>query len=143
MRRELPLWIDSPDLSQSRLSSWATADLPERMVTYTLALRNGGLAAAEVVTAVLHLPDTLHVLTDTLQTSAGEAALLEQAVTWRGALGAGGAVTTTVVLTQGALSGAWLPAAAIIEDGQRDPLIIDDLRYAPPIQVFLPVFAAP
>ena len=142
MYKELPLWIDSPDLSQSRLTSWVTADLPQRRVTYTLALRNAALAAAEVVTAVLHLPDTLHLLTDTLQTSGGEVTLLEQQVTWRGVRSAvGGAVTTTVVLTQGVLSGAWLPAAAIIEDGRRDPLIVDDLRYAPPERVFLPLLA--
>jgi uncharacterized repeat protein (TIGR01451 family) len=142
-QRVVPLWIDTADLSRSSLSSQITADLPERTVTYTLALRNSALVAAEVVTAVLHLPDSLHVLTGTLRTSGGEATLLEQQVIWNGALEAGFGVTTTVVLTQSALSQAWLPAVAFIEDGLTDPVIIQELRYSPPEQSFLPIFAAP
>ena len=142
-RKELPLWIDSPDLSGSTLSSAATDGLPERNVTYTLALRNVGLMAAEQVTAVLRLPPSLHVLTDTLATSAGEAALQEQQVLWNGALEEGGSVTTTVVLTQAVLSEAWLPAAAIIEDGLREPVVLHDLRYSPPEQYFSPLLVTP
>lgn len=62
---------------------------------------------------------------------------------WNGALHGKGVVTTTVVLTQAVLSEAWLPAAAIIEDGLQDPVIIHDLRYSPPEQTFFPLFAAP
>ena len=142
-RRELPLWIDSPDLSESTLTSSATADLPERSVTYTLALRNRALFAAREVTAVLHLPASLNLLTNTLYTTAGEAEIVDQQVIWNGALDGGGAITTTIALTQAALSESWLPAAAIVEDGLTDPLILPDLRYLPPKQIFFPLFAIP
>lgn len=137
-RKEVPLWIDSPDLSESTLTSVVAMDLPQRTVTYTLALRNIGLLGAEVVTAVLKLPDSLHLLTNTLRTSGGEVSLVDEDVLWRGEISGGTAVTTTVVLTQALLTEAWLPAAAIIEDGLRDPLIFPDLRYAPPVRSFFP-----
>jgi hypothetical protein len=99
------------------------------------------------------------MLTDTLRTTAGEAIVVDQRVIWNGALSEGGAITTTIALTHAALSESWLPAAAIIEDGltdpiiihdlrylppkQTDPIIIHDLRYLPPKQFFFPLFAVP
>ena len=143
LRQVLPLWINSPNLSRSTLSSQATNGLPERTISYTLVLRNVALPAVQAVTATVYLPDSLHVLTDSLRTSGGEAILADQDVLWRGELAGGESVTTTVVLTQAVLSESWLPAGAIIEDGLIDPIILHDLRYSPPAQRILPIIASP
>lgn len=143
MQKRLALQVGGPDLSLSTLDAEISEGLPERWVSYTLGLRNSGVTAADQVTAVLSLPQALHVVTGTLNVSGGEAIFKENQVLWHGSLSGGATVTASVVLTQGVFSGAWLPAGAIIEDGWNDPVLLHDLHYSPPAQQFLPFVSVP
>ncbi len=140
--RSVPLWVDVPDLSQSTLYSVATADLPTRTITYSLILKNTSMAPSENITADLRLPDVLYPLSDTLQTSKGDILFDNHNLIWNGPIDAKELITTTLVLTHTALSESWLPATAVIEEPLTDPIILHELRYLPPYQLFLPIFAA-
>jgi hypothetical protein len=117
-------------------------DLPTSTITYSLKLRNNSMIALQNVTANLHIPDVLYPLADTLQTSKGDILLENQSVIWNGSVNGKELVTATLVLTHTALSESWLPATAVIDDTATDPIILHDLRYLPPFQLFFPIFAA-
>jgi len=140
--RTVPLWVGVPDLSQSTLTSMVAEDLPTSTITYSLKLRNNSMIASQNVTANLHIPDVLYPLADTLQTSKGDILLENQSVIWNGSVNGKELVTATLVLTHTALSESWLPATAVIDDTATDPIILNDLRYLPPFQLFFPIFAA-
>lgn len=145
LTRTAVLALDAPDLHASRLSAAVLADQPTQFVTYTLTLVNEGVAATGEITAVLRLPDPLHPLTSTLWSSAGEAVLSEQRVTWQTALQPGQRISLTLALTRpvSASGPDWLSAAAYIETGNGPPLIRGHVAHAPPYRFYLPIIARP
>ena len=136
------LWIDVPDLSQSTLTTATPLGIPTDTITYFLRLISSNHRDSEKVTATLRLPDSLNLLKDTLQTSKGNVSFENQSLKWNGSVEGYETITTTIVMTRTALSDFWLPATAIIEDGWSDPIILHDLRYLPPYQLYFPVFPA-
>ena len=140
--RTATLWIDAPDLTGSTLAAVAGERQPAGVVTYTLSLRNHGLAGARSATAEVRLPDELTPITDTLQTSAGLVTLAEQRISWEGHLRPGDAVTVSLSLDYKLLPRIlWLPATAVIDDGVTATWLEDSLLTLVPYVSYFPIIA--
>lgn len=128
--REATLWVNGPDLSGSTLSAHVGPPAPVQVVTYTLLMRNSGLAAAGNISTVVTLPGELSPLTSTLAFGNGLAQLKDQHIFWQGHLEPAEAVTISLALTRPiAVSPLRLPATAIIADGVTDLIV----RYTQPL----------
>lgn len=141
--RSAPLWVDSPDLSGSELTAIVSEPTARvQWLTYTLVVRNDGLAGTRGATAVLGLPRALHPLTDTLRSSAGQAALDGERVTWLGDVAPGDVVSVSLVLTRElSLLRPWVAATAVLQDGVTNPVVGERILYLPPYRALAPVVA--
>ncbi len=136
------VWLDAPDLRASWLLGTAAATFPTRTITYTLLLRNQGLAAAEGATAVLRLPDSFAPLTATLSSSAGLAALDNQRVNWQGAVLPGETITISLLLTTTVETPRWwFVATAVLDDGVTTPLVRSHVLMLPPHMAYFSFIA--
>lgn len=139
LERVVPLWVDAPDLEATTL----TADVSgraQRWITYSLALRNRGVAATRAISAVVRLDATLHPLTETLRADSGRASLQNGRLTWSGPLDPGAVVTVSLVLTRPLmLRQPWVAATAVVQDGVTAPVVRHSQLYLPPYQTFVPL----
>jgi hypothetical protein len=136
-------WLNAPDLSQSFLSLDLDQPFTPTIFTYTLHLANSGLAAADVVSAVVRLPNELSPLTDTLSSSAGTGILSDtHHLVWTGNLDVGATVTISLVLTHTiSVKPDWLMATAVIQDGVTDTIVRSHQLFLLPYPQYLPLIA--
>jgi uncharacterized repeat protein (TIGR01451 family) len=141
--RVASVWLGAPDLRPSRLEAAVTAVGHTQFVTYTLTLSNVGLLAADEVTAVLRLPDSLIPITDTLQSQDGQATLADQRITWLGGLTPGETLTISLALsrTMNLSEPDWISAAAYIADNVTEPVVRAQVSHLPPYRYYLPIIA--
>ena len=134
-------WIDAPNLTQSAVVAvleqpWAT----ERL-TMTMQMVNSGLGAADEITAVLHLPPTLHLLTPTLSSSSGTLSPTFRTLIWRGSLLPAEQATATLAFTRTVLPvSQTLTTFAVFEDGQTATWIRPLELLLSAYDTFFPIF---
>ncbi len=139
-RRSVAVWVEAPDLRPSRLSTEAAVVLPGRPVTFSLSIRNSGLADAVGATAAWTLPACVTVLTDTLQATGGAAILTGRLVDWSGDVTAGDTVTVSlVVLTLPGLEQEWLSSGAVLDDNVTVVVVRGHVLELRPARIYLPI----
>ncbi|MFZ0545739.1 MAG: hypothetical protein WAM60_09900, partial [Candidatus Promineifilaceae bacterium] len=142
--RSVSYWINAPDLTSSALTVSPENGHAGDTIYYQLVLLNNGLTAAETTSATLHLPDSLGLLTDTLQLTGGSAEIDGRSLTWQGQIGVHQAVTVSVMMTTPLRTyPLWLPVTAIISDGATAVIVKDSLLYLIPYQAYFPAIAKP
>ncbi len=140
--RTASFWLNSPDLSPSRLEAHTTTSGLTQQLTYTLVLQNQG-APATAVSTTLHLPTEMNVLTGSVSASMGTAVLTDHVVLWRDAMLPDQVVTITAVLTRTRQVDVaeWVTGMAVIDDQQSGPLIRASLVHLPPRKLYFPIIA--
>lgn len=134
--REATVWLEAPDLRPSRL----TAVSRPPWLTYTLRLENVGLTAADMVTAVIRLPDPLTPVTPLITLDSGTGFATDNRYHWQGSLAPGAVSTITLAFTHTVKTKTvtvW--AEAIIEDHQTAPLIRSFKLLLEPYRAYLPL----
>lgn len=132
-------WVNAPDLSHSTLTVASEASSSAQLITYTLQLHNGGLAAANAVTAAIRLPDALFPQPYTLITDKGTTTLKNRRVLWEGDLSPNQSAIVSLVLTQTlATRPQWLSATAVIQDGVTDTIVRDIQFILAPYATYYP-----
>jgi hypothetical protein len=140
--RNAVYWINGPDLTFSSLSVSPEQAFAGETVFYQLVLMNGGLAPATVTSATLRLPDSLGLLTDTLQMSEGTAEIDGRFLFWEGEIDVNQAVTVSIMMTTPLkIYPLWLPATAVIDDDVTAVTVKDSLLFLIPHQSYLPAIA--
>lgn len=140
--RQVVIRSDVPDLTASRIESDppVALSIPDRPVSYSLQVGNGGLADARDVVVDWRLPFGAMVLSDTIQVDAGTVSLDARTVRWQGDVLIGETITVSVaILPPAVLQTAWLSSAAFVSDNVGLPLVLTHFLEVRPLQVYLPI----
>lgn len=134
-------WVAAPDLSGSFLESNPNPVRPGRRVSYHVTIRNSGTAGT--ISATLMLPEALTLITDTLESSAGELTFNGRfkRFSWVGELGAGDEAEISMSLRvpwQHHIS--YWPAKLVISDGVTAPLVRSTWLEVAPLLGYWPIF---
>jgi len=114
--------------------------LAANMFTYTVGLQNVGLAPSQHISTVVSLPNTFHIVTDTLTSSAGSAAVGDRRLYWSGDLAVAESVTLTLVLTREMTAVPQRVAAtALIDDGVTSPAFFIQWEQLPVYTQYFPI----
>jgi hypothetical protein len=89
---------------------------------------------------VVSLPNSFHIVTDTLTSSAGSAAVGDRRLYWAGDLAVAESVTLTLVLTRAMTAvPQWVAATALIDDGITTPTFFIQWDHLPVYTQFFPI----
>ena len=133
-------WVSAPDLSLSRIEADSHSLTPGAAIAYTATLEGRDLLPTGAVTATLHLPEPVQLITDTLSASSGTLSLDGKRIVWRGAVGAREPVRITL-LAHGErfLNSRRLSTTLIVDDGVTTPLIRSAPLRLEPYVSYLPL----
>jgi uncharacterized repeat protein (TIGR01451 family) len=131
--------INRPDLSQSTFSVTPTLGQKGDALTYTLQIRNTGVADGEV-TMTNRLPDSLALVPDSLQPNIGVTQSNGQVITWNVsvAVGDSASLTYTAIITDIPPDFA-LRNRATLDDGLGNSLSLEALATVEGIPIYLPI----
>lgn len=136
-------WIGAPDLTESRLAATVLANGAVQTATYTLALVNSGLQAADPLTAALQLPDAMSLLTDSLRIGQthGDFIVANDRLTITHTLPPGALLTATLRFTKTLSLQEWVPLLVSLDDGVSAPVLLYEVTNFPPYRMYLPAVA--
>jgi uncharacterized repeat protein (TIGR01451 family) len=131
--------VNLPILSQSSFSVSPTIGEKGSLLTYTLQVRNTGVADGQV-TAVNTLPSSVALVPNTLWASDGITQANGQFITWHVpvAVGETASLTYTAMITQVPFGFA-LQNQAILDDGLGNSLLLEAVATVEGLSVFLPI----
>lgn len=133
------VWVEAPEV-MARMTAVANQPLAATVFTYTVALENVGLTGAREISAVVSLPNTFHIVTDTLASSAGTPAVGDRRLYWAGNLAVAESITVTLVLTREATAvSQWVATTALIDDGLTSPTFFAEWFYLPVYTRYFPI----
>jgi hypothetical protein len=135
--RTAPTWIDSPDLTASRLTLTPEVIEESSYIAIALTLLNEGSTAGPVSVTLRLLPP-LKPETATLALSAGDAHWSDSGLSWSGRIEPGTAISAAIVVSAHLTATQdWLPVMAILDDGLTDPVILTSyIEFRPPMRYF-------
>ncbi len=132
-------WVNAPDLV-ARITAVPNQPLAANIFTYTVALKNVGLAAASQISTVVSLPNTFKIVTDTLASTAGTPSVGDRQLYWEGDLDVAETVTLTLVLTREKTAvPQWVAATALVDDGLTLPTFFAEWHYLPVYSRYFPI----
>ncbi|VAW34852.1 Copper binding protein, plastocyanin/azurin family [hydrothermal vent metagenome] len=133
------IWLSAPDVVAT-ITAVPNQPLVADTFTYTVGLQNVGLAAASQISTVVSLPNTFNIVTDTLSSTAGSAAVGDRRLYWQGDLGLAESVTMTLVLTRAITAvPQWVAATALVDDGMTNPAFFTQWEYLPVYSSYFPI----
>ncbi len=133
------VWVEAPDVV-ARITAVPNHLLAATVFTYTVALENVGLIAASEISAVVSLPNTFHIVTDTLTSSAGTPSVDDRRLYWAGNLDIAETITMTLVLTRETTAvSQWVAATALVDDGFTTPTFFAEWAYLPVYTRYFPI----
>jgi uncharacterized repeat protein (TIGR01451 family) len=136
--RQTTSWVNAPDVVAT-MTAVPNQPLAANIFTYTVGLQNVGLAPSNEISTVVSLPNSFHIITDTLASSAGSAAVGDRRLYWSGDLAVAESVTLTLVLTREMTAvPQWVAATALIDDGVTTPAFFIQWEHLPVYTQFLP-----
>jgi hypothetical protein len=136
--RQATSWVNAPEVVAT-MTAVPNQPLAANIFTYTVGLQNVGLAAANQISTVVSLPNAFHIVTDTLASSAGSAAVGDRQLYWTGDLAVAESVTLTLVLTREMTAvPQWVAATALVDDGVTTPTFFIQWEHLPVYTQFLP-----
>ncbi|MCA9943506.1 MAG: hypothetical protein KC449_08490, partial [Anaerolineales bacterium] len=137
-RQQANSWVNAPDIAAT-ITAVSNQPLAATVVTYTVGLQNVGLASSNQISTVISLPNSFHIITDTLSSTAGNAAVGDRRIYWEGDLARAESVTVTLVLTREITAvSQWVAATALVDDGVTNPTFFTEWTYLPVYSQFLP-----
>ncbi|MFZ1396638.1 MAG: S8 family serine peptidase [Candidatus Promineifilaceae bacterium] len=132
-------WVQAPNLVAT-MTAVPNQPLAATTFTYTVGLQNVGLAASNQISTVVSLPNTFYIVTDTLSSSAGSAAVGERRLYWAGDLDVAEQVTLTLVLTREATAVPQRTAiTTLVDDGVTDPTFFAQWQELPVYTRYFPI----
>ena len=138
-RRKANSWVGTPEIIAT-ITAVPNQPLAANIFTYTVGLKNVGLAAASQISTVVSLPNTFYIVTDTLASSAGSSAVGDRRLYWEGDLAVAESVTLTLVLTRAVTAvPQWVAATAIVADGVTTPTFFTQWDYLPVYSRYFPI----
>ncbi len=136
--RQATSWVNAPEVVAA-LTAVPNQPLAANVFTYTVGLQNVGLAATNEISAVVSLPNTFYIVTDTLGSSAGIATVSDRRLYWSGELAVAESVTLTLVLTREMTAVPQRVAATVlVDDGITSPAFFSEWFELPVYTQFLP-----
>ncbi|MBK8901205.1 MAG: S8 family serine peptidase [Anaerolineaceae bacterium] len=133
------VWVEAPDVV-ARVTAVPNQPLAATLFTYTIALENVGLTAASEISAVVSLPNTFHMITNTLTSSAGTPSVGDRRLYWAGGLDVGESITMTLVLTRAATAvPQFVATTALIDDGFTSPTFFSEWHDLPVYSRYFPI----
>ncbi|MCA9954608.1 MAG: hypothetical protein KC434_07805, partial [Anaerolineales bacterium] len=133
------VWVEAPEVV-ARMTAVPNQPLAATIFTYTVELENVGLTAANEISAVVSLPNTFHIVTDTLASSAGTPAVGDRRLYWAGNLDIAESITMTLVLTREVTAvPQWVAITALIDDGLTSPTFFAEWQYLPVYTSYFPI----
>ena len=136
--RQATSWVAAPEIATT-ITAVLNQPIAATIFTYTIGLQNVGLAPSNQISTVVSLPNTFHIVTDTLASTAGEAAVGDRQLYWSGALAVAESVTLTLVLTREmAALPQWVATTSLVDDGVTTPVFFAQWTYLPVYSQFLP-----
>lgn len=141
--RQAHSWVQAPDIA-TMVTAVPNQPLAATIFTYTVGLQNGGLAASGNISTVVSLPNTFYIVTDTLTSSAGSAAVGDRQLTWAGTLNVAEQVTMTLVLTRESTAVPQrIAITTLVDDGITQPTFFYQWADLPAFRYFFPVIGKP
>ncbi len=139
--RKATSWVNAPEVVAS-ITAVPNRLMAANIFTYTVGLQNVGLAPSQQISTVVSLPNAFHVVTDTLTSSAGNAAVGERRLYWTGDLAVAESVTLTLVVTREMTAvPQWVAATALIDDGVTTPAFFIQWEHLPVYTQYLPIIS--
>ena len=137
--RKATIWVEAPEVVAT-MTAVPNQPLAADTFTYTIGLQNVGLAAANQISTVVSLPNTFYIVTDTLTSTAGSAAVGDRRLYWQGDLGRADSVTMTLVLTRETTAvPQWVAVTALVDDGVTNPAFFTQWDYLPVYSRYFPI----
>jgi hypothetical protein len=137
--RKATSWVNAPEVAAT-ITAVPNQSLAARIFTYTVGLQNVGLAPASEISTVVSLPNSFYIITNTLTSSAGSAAVGDRQLYWGGDLAVDEWVTLTLVLTREVTAvPQWVAATALVDDGVTSPAFFVQWEHLPVHTQFLPI----
>ena len=131
-------WVNAPEITAT-ITAVPNQPLAASTFTYTIGLQNIGLAPSNQISTVVSLPNMFYIVTDTLTSTAGSAAVGDRRLYWSGDLAVSESVTMTLVLTREmTVFPQWVAATALVDDGVTTPAFFANWEYLPVHIYFLP-----
>lgn len=136
--REAISWVTAPEVVAT-MTAVPNQPLAATTFTYTVGLQNVGLTAASEISTVVSLPNTFHIVTDTLTSTAGNPSVGDRQLYWQGDLAVDEEVTVTLVLTREATAvPQWVAVTALVDDNITNPSFFTQWDYLPVYSYYLP-----
>ncbi|MGB3714140.1 MAG: S8 family serine peptidase [Candidatus Promineifilaceae bacterium] len=137
--RTAPLWIGTPDLSESRFESTPLVSDVGGVITYQLELINSAVDPG-LATATIYMPGDLSLISATLTASEGMVNAAGTIITWRGIVENSHNITVTyAVLTPLSSTKLRLPTVVALTDGESGLILLNHFVELAPEVSYLPV----
>lgn len=137
--RQATSWVNAPEVVAT-ITAVPNRPLAANIFTYTVELQNVGLAPTSQISTVVSFPNAFHVVTDTLTSSTGSAAVGDRRLYWTGDLVVAESVTLTLVLTREMTAVPQQVAATVlVDDGITTPAFFRQWEHLPVYTQFLPI----
>jgi hypothetical protein len=136
--RKATSWVNAPEVVAT-MTAVPNQPLAANVFTYTIGLKNVGLAPSNQISTVVSLPNTFYILTDTLTSTAGNATVGDRRLYWSGDLAVAESITMTLMLTRETTAvPQWVAVTALIDDGVTIPAFFTEWELLPVYMQFLP-----
>ncbi len=137
--RKATSWVNAPEIVAT-MTAVPNQPLAANMFIYTVGLQNMGLAPSQQISTVVSLPNAFHIVTDTLTSSAGSAAVGDRRLYWSGDLAVAESVTLTLVLTREITAvPQQVAVTALIDDGVTSPAFFIQWEQLPVYTQYFPI----
>jgi subtilisin family serine protease len=137
--RRATSWVEAPEIAAT-ITAVPNQPLAATSFSYTIGLENVGLAPSNQISTVVSLPNTFHILTDTLGSSAGSASVGDRRLYWEGDLDPAESVTLTLVLTREVTAvPERIAITALVDDGMTHPIFFTRWIDLPVFSQYLPL----
>ena len=137
--RQAHSWVHAPEIATT-VTAVPNQPLAATIFTYTVGLQNVGLSASGNISTVLSLPNNFYIITDTVGSSAGSAAVGDRQLYWTGQLDVAEQVTLTLVLTREQTAvPQQIAITTLIDDGVTAPTFATEWANLPVFTHYLPV----
>jgi uncharacterized repeat protein (TIGR01451 family) len=139
LNRNAPLWIGTPDLSESLFESTPLIAEVGGVITYQLEIVNSA-ADPGVATATIYIPDDLSLISGTLTASEGSLNADGSTISWSGMVENSHIVTITYAVSAPLTSKELrLPTVVALVDGESGLVLLNHFVEVTPKVSFLPV----
>ena len=137
--RKATIWVNAPEVIAT-ITAVPNQPIAANIFTYTFGLQNVGLAPTSQISTVVSLPNTFYILTDTLTSTAGSAAVGDRRLYWSGDLAVAQSVTMTLVLTREMTAvPQWVATTVLVDDGVTTPAFFAKWEFLPVYSQYMPL----